>query len=272
MRSWWGVCELGWGRSWLKAKAEAWAHSRPRIPCVPGELTWNHWSCSQLVLSKCWRYRSRKIHLPTSRESLITKCLSSGWSEAQVQRLCCREMLVLHCTEPELSITTPKLLVQSPPWNPQELYRCLQISTGSSTPAQEISVETVCSICPMWPLHIHGPTQQRTYSSYVFTYICIKVQWLYVWDFQILGSVLGLLLWMSGNLGQMAKSPDLREKCQTVWFLRDVWTDMERRSGVVWAVQAGGRGITPRGTLGKSSPCSGKGGWQKQKVFVRRYG
>lgn len=68
-----------------------------------------------LVLSKCWRHWSRKVHLLTSRESLIKECLFSGCSEAQVWRLCWREMLVLHCTEPELSIITPKVLVQTPP-------------------------------------------------------------------------------------------------------------------------------------------------------------
>lgn len=52
----------------------------------------------------------------------------------------------------------------------------------------------------------------------------------------------------------MAKTPGRprhgEKKCQTV-FLRFLWTDRERRSRVVWAVQAGGRGIIPGGTLRK---------------------
>lgn len=272
MREWWEICELGWGRSWLKAKAEAWVHSKPRVPCVPGELTWNHWSCLQLSVKQVLEALIQKSTSADFKRKFNQKVFifrmmwSSGMKallEGDVSTALYRARALHNNTQGACS---------NPSWNPQELYCCLQISTGSSTPAQEISVDTVCSICPMWPLHTYGPTGQWTCSSYIFTFICIKVQWLYVWDFQILSSVLGLLLRMSGNLGQMAKTPDLGEKCQTVWFLREVWTDMERRSGVVWAVQAGGRGITPRGTLGKSSPCSGKSGWQKQKVFVRRYG
>lgn len=82
----------------------------------------------------------------------------------------------------------------------------------------------------------------------------LKVKCPYRWDFQILGSLVGLLLWMSGNLGQMAKTAGRPkcggENCQTV-FLRSLWTDMERSSRVVWAVQARGRGIIPGGTLRK---------------------
>lgn len=41
-----------WGRSCLKAKAEAWVLSRPRLPCVHGELTWNHWSCLKISVQQ----------------------------------------------------------------------------------------------------------------------------------------------------------------------------------------------------------------------------
>lgn len=216
----WGIYELGWGRSWLKAKAEAWVHSRPRIPCVPGELTWNHWSCLQLSVKQVL-------------EALIQKSTSADFKRKFNQRVFIFRMKWSSGMKALLKGDVSTALYRAralhnntqgacsnPSWNPQELYCCLQISTGYSTPAQEISVETVCSICPMWPLHTYGPTGQWTYSSYIFTFICIKVQWLYVWDFQILGSVLGLLLWMSGNLGQMAKTRLGRKEPDSVFFKR----------------------------------------------------
>ena len=85
-----------------------------------------------------------------------------------------------------------------------------------------------------------------------------------------------LNVWKSWTNGQNPRETQTWEKSsRQSGFLRGVWTDMERRSRAVWALQAGGTGIIPGGPLGKSSPGSGKGGWQKQKglpSFVGRYG
>lgn len=86
--------------------------------------------------------------------------------------------------------------------------------------------------------------------THIYVQISITVKCPYRWDFQILGSLIKLLLWMSGKFGQMAKTAGWPKHggkiCQTV-FLRSLWAYIERSSRVMWAVEARGRGIIPGG-------------------------
>lgn len=229
------------------------------------------------MLSKCWRHWSRKIHLPASRESLNKKCLSSGWNEAQVWRLWWREMVVLHCAELELTVTTAKAVVQTSPKSvgalflPSGFQRILH-----SCPGDLCGLCVACALCDPF-IHMGHLGCERVACMYVRIYAqksnvptCGTSRSWAVWSDYCSECLEVLDEWPNpqGDSDLGKKVPD----SEVFW---DIWTDTEGRSRVVWAAQAGGRGIIPREALGKNNSSSGKGGWQKQKglpSFVGRYG